>query len=574
MLTATRPRDLQISPLGENTTVFRSRTWDRLKFEIEYALEKGTTANSYLIQGDKTALIDPPGESFTDLFLEQLQQFCDITTIDYLILGHVNPNRMATLKPLIEKIPQIQIICSKPAANVLKNAFPHLNSQIIPVRSEDTLDLGQGHELQFIFTPTPRWADGLCTYDPKTRILYTDKLFGVHLCDDALFDEDWKQLDEDRHYYFNCLHAAQSKQVETILDKIEAFPAKYYAPNHGVIVRYSLSRFRYDYRQWCQQQQQQSFKVAVLYASAYGNTTVLANAIAQGLLDNGVSVELLNCELATPEEITNIIKECDGFIIGSPTLGGHAPLQIQTALGIILASAPKTKLSGVFGSFGWSGEAVDLLENKLKDGNYSFGFDPIRVRFTPDATALQQCLDAGEKFAQTLKKQQKQSINHQGLPTAQIDRTEQAVGRIIGSLGVVTTHHNGQDQGFLTSWVSQATFTPPGIMMALDKNQCLTTHLEVNSSFMLNLLKEGRNIRKYFSYQGQTSENPFDQLFTERSTNECLILTEALAYLECSVQQRIDAGDHWLIYAAVTQGNVFDAEGMTAIQRRKSGRQY
>jgi flavorubredoxin/flavin reductase (DIM6/NTAB) family NADH-FMN oxidoreductase RutF len=436
---------------------------------------------------------------------------------------------------------------------VVKNAFPRLENQIISVRSDDSLDLGQGHHLQFIFAPTPKWVDGLCTYDPKTRILYTDKLFGVHLCGDALFDEDWKQLDEDRHYYFDCLHAAQSKQVETILDKIETFPAKYYAPNHGVIVRYSLSRFRYDYRQWCQQQQNQSFKVALLYASAYGNTAILANAIASGLLDNKIGVELLNCEFATPEEMTATIEECDGFIIGSPTLGGHAPVQIQTALGIILASAPKTKLSGVFGSFGWSGEAVDLLENKLKDANYRFGFETIRVRFTPDETTLQQCQEAGANFAQTLKKKQKQVINHQGLSDAQIDRTEQAVGRIIGSLGVITTCYWGKHQGFLTAWISQATFTPPGLMISIDKNQCSKAHLGVNSHFVLNLLKEGRNVRKHFTYCGQPAENPFNHLSTETASNGCYILTEALAYLECIVQQRIDAGDHWLIYAVVNR---------------------
>ncbi|MGB5596467.1 MAG: flavin oxidoreductase, partial [Crocosphaera sp.] len=116
-LTPTRPRDVQIATLGTNTTVFRSRTWDRLKFEVEYALEKGTTANSYLIQGDRTALIDPPGESFTNLFLEELAKQFDLTQLDYLILGHVNANRMTTLKVLLEKCPQVTLICSKPAAN-------------------------------------------------------------------------------------------------------------------------------------------------------------------------------------------------------------------------------------------------------------------------------------------------------------------------------------------------------------------------------------------------------------------------------------------------------------------------
>lgn len=567
----THPRDVQIASLGTDTTVFRSRTWDRLKFEVEYALEKGTTANAYLIQGDKTALIDPPGQSFTAIFLEKLEQSLDLGQLDYLILGHVNPNRMATLKVLLEKCPQVTLICSKTASLALKGTFPHWeNIQI--VRSEDTLDLGQGHHLQFLVVPTPRWPDGLLTYDPQTRILYTDKLFGVHLCSDQEFDEDWKQLDSDRRYYFDCLYGGQGKQVTGILDKIEGLSAKYYAPNHGVVVRYSLSRLTYDYRQWCQAQTRQTLKVALLYASAYGNTATLAHAIAQGLMDNGVGVDLLNCEVADSEEITRIIEDCDGFIIGSPTLGGHAPVQIQTALGIVLASASKTKLAGVFGSYGWSGEAIDLITAKLRDGNYRFGFNPLRIRFSPDENALQQCQQAGTKFAQTLKKKQKNRIPRQGLTEANINRTEQAVGRIIGSICVLTAHHQGTDYGFLTSWVSQASFNPPGLMIAMSQQQGEPAGLEMGYSFMLNILKEGRNIRRHFSQDHPVTS--FTEVATKTANNHCLILTEALAYLDCTVQQRIQVGDHWLIYAVVNQGEVLEAEGITAIHHRKSGRHY
>lgn len=565
------PRDVQIASLGTNTTVFRSRTWERLKFEVEYALQKGTTANSYLIQANQTALIDPPGESFTRIFLEELEQQFDLSKLDYLILGHVNPNRLATLKVLLQKCPQVNLICTKTAANILKASVPDWQSKMRIVKSEDTLDLGQGHLLQFLWVPTPRWPDQLLTYDPQTRILYTDKLFGVHLCHDHLFDEDWKQLDSDRRYYFDCLHAAQSKQIERILDKIAVFPARYYAPNHGSIVRYSLSRFTYDYRQWCQQQKSQSLKVALLYASAYGNTAIVANAIAQELIANGLGVELLNCEEATAELIARAIEECDGFMIGSPTLGGHAPIQIQTALGIVLASASKTKLAGVFGSYGWSGEAIDMITAKLRDANYPFGFTPLRIRFTPDEAALKQAQEAGFEFAQTLKKKQQQRISLQRITEANIDRTEQAVGRLIGSLCVITTHQEGKHQGFLTSWVSQSSFYPPGLMIAISQKQWEISCLAIGQSFVLNILKEGLNVRKHFSKDNQV--DPFGELLTKTGANDCLILTEALAYLECTIQQRLATGDHWLVYATVNQGEVLSPEGVTAIQHRKSGRQ-
>ena len=569
--TLTNPRDVQITEIATNTIVLRSRTWQRLKFEVEYARQKGTTANSYLIQATHTALIDPPGESFTQIFLQQLQAYQDLTQLNYIILNHVNPNRMATLKVLLEQAPQAQIICSKPAAIALKTTFPHWSEKIKIVRSEDSLDLGQGHQLQFATVPTPRWADGMCTYDPTTHILYTDKFFGVHLCSDIVFDENWKQLDSDRRYYFDCLHGTQAKQVEAALDKLAPFSTKLYAPGHGPIVRYSLSRFTYDYRQWCQQQKTQELRVTLLYASAYGNTATMANAIAQGLLQNGISVESINCEFAETSEITRAVSACDGFIIGSPTLAGHVPTQIQTALGIVLSAAAKTKLAGVFGSYGWSGEAVNLIEGKLLDANYRLGFPSISVRFSPTEFVLQQCEDAGAEFAQVLKKKKKLRTFRQVLTETHVDRTEQAVGRIIGSLCVLSSRRGDSHSGILTPLVSQATFNPPGLMIAIGKNTDAIIH--PGEQFVLNILKEGRNLRRHFSAHSTPGDNPFTQLDTKVADNGCLILNDALAYLECTVQQRMAAGEDWLIYATVDKGEVLEPTGVTAIGHRKSGSQ-
>lgn len=573
-ITPSRPRDVQVAEIGQNTIILRSRTWERLKFEVEYSRQKGTTANSYLIQADKKALIDPPGESFTEIYIQELGQHLDLATLDYIILNHVNPNRRATLKVLLSQAPQATVICSRPAANALKSTFPEWEAHIQEVRSEDTLDLGQGHHLSFITVPTPRWVDGLCTYDPGSKILYTDKFFGAHICEDTLFDEDWKKLDAERRYYFECLHAPQAKQVEVALDKLTALSAKYYAPAHGPVVRYSLSRFTYDYRQWCQGQKSQEFSVALLYASAYGNTAILANAIAQGLIQNGINVESIDCELADTAEITRLVEACDGFIIGSPTLGGHAPTQIQTALGIVLSTATKTKLAGVFGSYGWSGEAIDLLESKLQDANYRLGFDTIRVRFSPTAEILQQCATAGETFAQTLKKNKKLRVPRQVVTEAQVDRTEQAVGRIVGSLCVVTTRDQNTDKGILTSWVSQATFNPPGIMIAISQEQNADLMRHPGDKFVLNILKEGKNVRRYFSRHSTNGDNPFANLSTQTAENGCLILDDALAYLECTVQNQLECGDRWLIYAVVDKGDMLTNDGITAIEHRKSGSFY
>ncbi|WP_085999928.1 diflavin flavoprotein [Nostoc sp. PCC 7524] len=566
-----KPRDVQILPIGTDTTVVRSRSWTRLRFEIEYALAKGTTANSYLIQADKIALIDPPGETFTQIYLDALKQRLDLTTIDYVILGHVNPNRAATLKALLELAPQITFVCSNPGAINLRGALENQELPILVMRGDETLDLGKGHNLQFIPTPNPRYADELCTYDPQTEILYTDKLFGAHICGDQVFDEGWETINEDRRYYFDCLMAPHAKQVETALDKLADLPVRMYATGHGPIVRYGLIELTHAYREWIQQQASADLTVALIYASAYGNTATLAQAIARGITKAGVAVESINCEFTEPEEIRAAVEKSAGFVMGSPTLGGHAPTPVQTALGIVLSTATNNKLAGVFGSFGWSGEAVDLIESKLKDAGFRFGFDTIRVKFKPNDVTLQLCEEAGTDFAQALKKAKKVRATSQ--PATNV---EQAVGRIVGSLCVVTAKQGDISSAMLASWVAQASFNPPGLTIAVAKDRAVETLTHIGNKFVLNVLKEGNHLglMKHFLKPFGPAQDRFADIATEEAVNGSPILKDALAYLECSVQNRMESGDHWLVYATVENGKVLNQDGVTAVHHRKSGNHY
>ena len=570
-MTNSKPRDVQVLPIGTDTTVLRSRSWTRLRFEIEYALAKGTTANSYLIQGDKIALIDPPGETFTEIFTAAMQQRFDVKAIDYVILGHINANRVATLKAILELAPQITFVCSNPGAINLRGALENPDLQILVMRGEESLDLGKGHDLQFIPTPNPRYPDELCTYDPQTEILYTDKFFGAHICGDQVFDEGWETFHEDRRYYFDCLMAPHARQVETALDKLSDLPVRMYATGHGPLVRYSLIELTKAYRQWGQKQTSQDTTVALIYASAYGNTATLASAIARGITKAGIAVESINCEVADPEEIRAAVEKAAGFIIGSPTLGGHAPTPIQTALGIVLSTASNTKPAGVFGSFGWSGEAVDLIEGKLKDAGYRFGFDTIRVKFKPNDVTLQMCEEAGTDFAQALKKAKK--VRSQSLPAT---TTEQAVGRVVGALCVVTAKQGDVKSAMLASWVSQASFNPPGLTVAVAKDRALETLMYSGNTFVLNILTEGNHLglMKHFLKPFTPGQDRFTDVAAEPAENGAPILTDALAYLECSVKSRMECGDHWLVYANVDNGKVLNAEGVTAVHQRKSGTHY
>jgi flavorubredoxin/flavin reductase (DIM6/NTAB) family NADH-FMN oxidoreductase RutF len=569
-----KPRDVQVLPIAENTRVLRSRTWGRLRFEIEYARQRGTTANTYVIESNKTALIDPPGESFTSIFLQTLKDRVDVNTIDYVILGHVNPNRAVTLKALLDIAPQLIFVCSNPGAIALRSflADEGYSAKIKVMRGEETLNLGQGHRLLFTPVPTPRWSDGLATYDTKTQILYTDKFFGAHVCGDQVFDEGSSVYANDRRYYFDCLMAPNARQVATSLEKLASLPpVHFYAPGHGPIVRDGMRDLTASYRQWSAEQKDKDVTVALLFASAYGNTATIGQAIARGLTKAGVNVEAINCEVTPPEDIQQIVETCSGFIIGSPTLGGHAPTQIQTALGIVLSTVPKTTPAGVFGSFGWSGEAIDLLESKLRNGGYQLAFDPIRVKFKPTEVILKTCEEAGTDFAQTIRKAKK--VRSRREPASNV---EQAVGRLVGSLCVLTTKQGDLSSAMLASWVSQATFTPPGLTVAVAKERAIESLLYQGSPFALNILGEGQHLglMKHFLKPFNPGEDRFAGVETRDAENGSPILEDAIAYLECTVQRRMECGDHWLVYATVAVGNVFEPDIQTAVHHRKTGTHY
>jgi len=612
----TKARDVQILPIAADTTIYRSRSWNRLRFEIEYAREKGTTANSYLIRAEKSVLIDPPGESFTEIFLtalnnpapdaetkprlplwsdlweqlrwvvqqhqeSQLTSF-DLKELDYIVLGHVNPNRAETLKAILAIAPQLTVVCSNPAAQTLKSALPDmsLNLKVMKGSTGEVLDLGGGHRLRFVPIPTPRYPDGLATYDPHTEILYTDKFFGAHVCGDDIFDESWDKLKDDRRYYFDCLMAPHARQVESALEKIaDLSPVRLYAPGHGPLVRYGIIELTNAYTAWCQQQKSQGLMVALLYASAYGNTATLAQAIARGMTKAGAQVESINCEATDPKDIQAIAEKCEGFVIGSPTLGGHAPTQVQTALGTLLSNVPTDKLAGVFGSFGWSGEAIDYLEDKLKDAGYNFVFDPIRVKFKPTDAVLQMCEEAGTDFVQTIKKakKRKKATQLSAKPgVSSISPVEQAVGRLVGSLCIVTAKKSDASSAMLASWVSQATFTPPGFTVAVARDRAIESLLYPDSQFVLNILPDGSHIplMKHFLKPFAPGEDRFQGVDTKEGENGCPILTDASAYLECRVESRMECGDHWVVYSVVEGGEVQDSEAKTAVHHRKSGNHY
>ncbi len=599
MAGATAERQVIQLPIEPGLICLRGLSPKRLRFEVEYGLERGTSANSFLFLPSSEAaalLVHPPGASFAEPYLEQLAELVPGDSELQVVVSHVNPNRIALLHELARRWQKLRLIASNPGAKLLQDlwsqrkpteqeapALPELPPLTV-VRGEDSLERTDGYRINLLSAPTPRWPGALMAFEETTGLLMSGKFFSAHLCSQEWAEANRSSTEEDRRYFYDCLMAPMARQVEAVLNRIDELSIRCIAPGHGPAIAESWRSLLVDYRRWGESQERSSLSVALLFASAYGNTAAIADALAQGVSRTGVRVESVNCEFTPAEKLLETIRSCDALLIGSPTLGGHAPTPIVSALGTVLAEGDRSKPVGVFGSFGWSGEAIDLLESKLRDGGFSFAFEPVRVKFSPDAATIKTLEETGTGLGRSLitaqRKAQRRSSTSGGLSESRSNPAVLALGRVVGSLCVLTTRKGaGESQlsgAMVASWVSQASFSPPGLTVAVAKDRAVEALLHVGDSFALNVLASGRESgpMKQFLQPFAPGADRFAGLELEQSPGGQPILPEALAWLDCSVKQRMECGDHWLIYAQVGSGALLDAEATTAVHQRRSGANY
>ena len=585
-------------PIDEGVIAFRSLSPQRHRFELEYALERGSTANSVLFEAGDDApaiLVHPPGAAYRDAFLPALAEALPPSDAPLLVVvGHINPNRVALLRDLGETYAGLELIVSNAGAKLIDELWnqrrpappgEEIEQPPLPprpplrvARREEALALAQGRSLLLLPAPTPRWPGGLLAFEESLGLLMSGKFFSAHLCTETWAEANRSSTEVERRHFYDSLMAPMARKVELLVERLEELDIRTIAPAHGPAIDTSWRSLLNDYRRWGESQHQSNLTVLLLFASAYGNTAAIADALGRGVTRTTIRVNCLNCEFTPADELISAIQSADGVLIGSPTLGGHAPTPVVSALGTLLAEGDRNKPVGVFGSYGWSGEAVDLLETKLRDGGFRFGFDPIRIKFSPDRTKVKELEETGTRFARQLLKaeQRAKRRNAGGMSESRSNPAIQALGRVVGSLSILTTKKGDLSGAMVASWVSQASFTPPGLTVAVAKDRAVESLLQKGDCFAMNLLAEGRESgpMKQFLQPFDPGADRFAGLELEQSPSEQPLLPEALAWLECNVKQRMECGDHWLLYAEVTHGGVFDADSTTAVHHRRSGANY
>ena len=571
---------LQRASIAADTTAIRSLDWDRSRFDIEFGLRNGTTYNAFLVRGERTALIDTSHAKFRDTWLPLLRQEIDPKAIDVLIVSHTEPDHSGLVGDLIEANPEIEIVGSKVAIQFLENQV-HRPFRSRAVKSGDSLDLGTNpesgtaHRFEFLSAPNLHWPDTIFSYDHGTAVLYTCDAFGLHYCSEELYDSDPGAIAPDFRFYYDCLMGPNARSVLQALKRMEALPQiDTIAVGHGPLLHHHLELWTGDYRSWSEGRSKGEAYAAVCYVSQYGFCDRLSQAIARGLDKAGAGVQLVDLRGTDAQELAALIGGAQAVVV--PTWPARPDPELQAAIGTLLAALKPEQWHGCYDAFGGHDEPIDTLVSQLNGLGGKSAFAPLRIRQVPGANDYQLCEEAGTDLGQLLTREK--TIQAMKALDGDLDK---ALGRLSGGLYVVTARQGEGDSArsgaMVASWVSQASFDPPGLSIAVAKDRAIESLLQVGDRFVLNVLREDNHqpLLRHFLRRFPPGADRFAGVnVLDGVARGGPVLGDALAYLGCRVVQRMEVPDHWIVYAVVEQGNVADTTASTAVHHRKVGNHY
>lgn len=375
-------------------------------FDIIMYTEFGTTYNSYVLDcGDKTVLFETAKEKFFDDYLAKLKEVTDISKIDYIVVNHTEPDHAGSVEKLIDLNPNLKIVATPTAISFLKHIV-NRDFYSIPVKDGDTLKVGN-KTFQFLVVPNLHWPDTMYTYIQEDKTLVTCDSFGSHYSHKEVLRS--KVTDEEGYmratkYYFDCIIGPFKPYMLQALDRVEQLDIDMICPGHGPVLDSHLDEIKAIYRQWCTVVNPNPKKTVIIpYVSAYGYTKQLAEVIAKGIQDSG-DIDVRSYDMVTADQ-AKVLEElafADGILFGSPTIVGEALKPIWDLTTSIFAGTHGGKLASAFGSYGWSGEAVPHLMQRLKQLRMKT-VEGLRIRFKPSQNDLTEAYDYGYNFGCVLQ---------------------------------------------------------------------------------------------------------------------------------------------------------------------------
>jgi len=375
-----------------------------VSFDIVMETKYGTTYNSYFINAGKKAVIDTVKEAFWPEFKKNLLSLTDPEELEYIICNHTEPDHSGSLKHLLELAPNATVVGSGQALTYLGEMVGHpFKSQ--KVKDGDIIDLGN-KKLRIVGAPNLHWPDTIYTYVEEDGLLFTCDSFGAHFADEKMMDDLVGDYTEAFDYYFDVILKPYSKFMLKAIEKIQDLSIEMICPGHGPILRTTWKEKVEQSAKISSQYLEETRKdnrVLVAYVSAYGYTKQMAVQVATGLKKAGVAVDLVDIETTLLGDLEELVVKADGIMIGSPTINQNTLLPVYKLFSVINPIRDKGKPGAAFGSFGWSGEAVRLIEDHLSNLKLKVVQEGQTARFYPNKEESQKLIAMGEKFAEFLR---------------------------------------------------------------------------------------------------------------------------------------------------------------------------
>ena len=388
-------------------------------FDIVMMTEFGTTYNSYTLRGsEKTALFETCKQKFWDEYESGLNELGGIGSVDYLVMNHTEPDHAGTVEKLIEANPRLIIVGTSAAIGFLKEIV-NRDFNSMTVKDGDTLSLG-GKTLRFFVLPNLHWPDTMYTYVEEDGIFFTCDSFGSHyshpgIVRSTVTDEEG-YLRAAKYYFDNIIGPFANPFMSNALKKLQGMKINMICPGHGPVLDSHIDEIMELYRGWCALAPKGKSKLVVMpYVSSYGYTAQLAERIAAGVSDAGdITVRAHDMVTENADEVAAELGAADGILFGTPTIIGEALAPIWNLTLRMFPPVHKGKLASAFGSYGWSGEGVPHILERLKQLRMKVPDEGFRVRFKPSEKELLDAYDFGYNFGCTLLKKPNERVMGKG----------------------------------------------------------------------------------------------------------------------------------------------------------------
>lgn len=374
-----------------------------ITFDIVMETKYGTTYNSYFINADKKTIVETTKVKFWPVYLEKIKQVVNPEDIEYIIVDHTEPDHSGNIHNLLSVAPNATVVGSGNAIKFLRDQTGHDFRHLI-VKNGDTLDLGN-KTLRFIGAPNLHWPDTIYTWLEEDNVLFTCDSFGCHFCSETVFDDLSGDFDDSFIYYYDAILRPFSKYMLQAIEKIRPLDIRCICPGHGPVLRSHWKKY-VDLSQRLARQAialPNEKNILIAYVSAYENTSLLAQYIADGLrMSCNFTVDVCDIENISASKLEEKISHAMGIIIGSPTINQNIVHQVYNIFSVLNPLRDRGKLAAAFGSFGWSGEGVKIIENNLSNLKLKLFDRNIMVKFQPHEPDFEQCREFGKAFAEKM----------------------------------------------------------------------------------------------------------------------------------------------------------------------------